>query len=95
MIPPHVEDVAGLGQYPARMLQDLFARFRQPGDALALAHEQVHAKFFLQPADVLRDGRLNHVQPFRGATDVAVGFHQGDQRTELTQFHIKNCNTLS
>ena len=53
-----------------------------------MALYQGDAQFLLQVFEVLGDRWLHQVQAVRGAADVEIGLHQGDQGAELAQFHI-------
>ncbi|MNV82813.1 hypothetical protein D3C71_1765710 [compost metagenome] len=57
-------DVVGALQYLFHQRQDQFARRRQADQALAGAHEDVHAHLFLQLADLAADTGLRRVQAF-------------------------------
>ncbi|MNP53359.1 hypothetical protein D3C76_1478290 [compost metagenome] len=52
---------------------------------LGLAHEQCHAQALFQFLELVRQGRLGQVQAF-GGLDQAVGFAQGAQGFQVTNF---------
>jgi hypothetical protein len=55
-------------------------------DAAARAVQQRHAELRLEPADLLRERRLGHVDRLRGAAEVAVARDRGEV-LELTEIH--------
>ncbi|MNS75938.1 hypothetical protein D3C72_1094690 [compost metagenome] len=57
-------DVVGALQYLFHQRQDQFTRRRQADQALAGAHEDVHAHLFLQLADLAADTGLRRMQAF-------------------------------
>ena len=66
------------------------AKERQPGlgghSALGRALQQAGAQLTLQPADLLAQGRLHHVQIECGPAHGAE-FDDADEIAELAQFH--------
>ncbi|MCY1539943.1 hypothetical protein D9M68_755550 [compost metagenome] len=73
----------GIGQHPPHLGQPLRAGRRQRHGA-PRAHEQRHAELLLQRLDLLRQRRLRHRQPLRGAAEMQL-FRHGDEVTQLTQ----------
>ncbi len=54
----HLLEVLRVLQHPLGDLEDCLARFGDRHHALAVAHEDVHAQFFLEAADLFADAGL-------------------------------------
>jgi hypothetical protein len=82
------EDVRRSRQGRAGVQQDFVPGGSQAEQPFAMALYQGDAQFLLQVFQVLGDRWLDQAQAVRGAADVEISLHQGDQGAELAQFHI-------
>src|SRR5690606_18225788 len=82
-------NVADLAQDLARPGDDLAARRRDRGQALALACKQLNAELGLELLQLLADAGLARVEPLGGRRDVEPAVDDADQVFELLQRHLK------
>ena len=82
-----VANVLGFEQQFARVLEDALAGRRDFGDMLAVAHEDVDAKFFLQQAHLLRHAGLRSEHRIGGSRDVQTALRNFLDVMQLAQFH--------
>ena len=62
--------VGGLGEHALGDREHRLARLGDRGDALAVAHEDLHAELLFQALDLLRDPGLRGMQRLGGGRDV-------------------------
>ena len=79
--------VFGFDKHAIDQLHRVFARARQPGQALALANKNLNAEFDLKFADLLAHARLGRVQGLRRLGQIEVVSHGLSDITELLEIH--------
>ena len=80
-------EAGGVDQQQAGAFDDQAARFREAGEALAVADENHHAQLVLEQAHLFADAGLRCEQTFRRVGNIEAMIYNGDEVAQLLQIH--------